>query len=308
MIPSHTDPARVVAVLGTNASGKSSLGVALAQRFNGEVISADSRQVYRRLQLGAGKLTTDEMAGVRHHLIDVIDVDKEYSVADYQADAYAAIDDIVTRGKLPIVVGGTGLYLDAVLSGYELVGAAPDPERRAELEALGVQELVGLLRLRDPDAAGRVDVKNRRRLIRAVEIADAGFAYGETRRRAPRYVTLKLGLTWPQEILDRRIGERLRRRLDRGMVDEGRELLGSGVTAERLDQLGLEYRYIARYLNGEYPSEAVFVEELERAIRRFARRQLSWFRREPEIVWLHPEAGNYLAEAVNLVEDFVPER
>jgi tRNA dimethylallyltransferase len=189
-----------------------------------------------------------------------------------------------------------------------LVGATPDPERRAQLEASDVDDLVALLRSRDPDAAERLDVRNRRRLIRAIEISDAGFAYHETRRQSPRYDTLKLGLTWPRGVLRRRIGERLRRRLDEGMVDEGRGLLRSGVTVERLDQLGLEYRYIARYLAGEYASEVAFVEDLERAIRRFARRQLAWFRRDPDIIWLHSEGGDYMAEADRLVEEFVVER
>jgi tRNA dimethylallyltransferase len=297
--------ARVVAVVGTNASGKSSLGVALARAFDGEVVSADSRQVYRGLELGAGKLTRDEMAGVPHHMLDVVDVMDRYSLADYQAQAYAAIDGIAARGRLPIVVGGTGLYVDAVLDGYELVAATPDEARRTRLEGATTAELVDLLRERDPDALEHLDAGNRRRLIRAIEIAEAGYAYRDTRRRSPRYRTLKLGLAWPKPVLHDRISARLASRIEAGMIDEGRRLLRSGVTAERLEELGLEYRYIARYVRGEYDSEDAFRADLERAIRRFARRQVAWFKRDPEIVWLEPERGDHAAAAHRLVEELL---
>jgi len=296
--------AKAVAIVGTNASGKSALGVAIALRFGGEIISADSRQVYRGLDIGTGKLTRGEMQGIRHHLIDVMDLGTRYSVADFQKSAYGLIDEITARGSLPIIVGGTGLYVRSVVDGYQLTRARPDLALRDRLERLTNDELHQLLSELAPDAARTIDPRNRRRIIRAVEIREQGFAFKTSHVNAPQYKFCQLGLTWPRDVLRERIKARLRKRLDEGMVQEVRSLLSEGVSLERLDALGLEYRFAARFLRGEYAGEEELFEELSRAIYRFAMRQLAWFRRDHSIVWLD-HSKDYEAQAFGLIESFL---
>ncbi|HEY6781536.1 MAG TPA: tRNA (adenosine(37)-N6)-dimethylallyltransferase MiaA [Thermoleophilaceae bacterium] len=293
-----------MAVVGTNSSGKSALGIELARRVGGEVVSADSRQVYRGLDLGTGKVTSAEMAGVPHHLLDVVDPGEPFSLAAYQRLAYAAIDALVERAVTPLLVGGSGLYARAVVEGYQLVDAEPDPARRAELQSWNDERLLAELERLDPTAAEQLDLPNRRRLVRAVEIAEAGHVRADTRRRQPRYRTLLLGLTWPRPVLDERIATRLRARMDAGLVAEVEGLLAAGVEADFLEGLGLEYRFTIRYLRGEYASEDELFEHANRAVCRFARRQLSWFRRDEEIVWLDCD-GDYVEQAAGLVERFL---
>jgi tRNA dimethylallyltransferase len=294
----------VIAIVGTNASGKSKLSVHLAHRLDGEIVSGDSRQVYRRLDLGTGKLSHTERDGIRHHLLDVAEPGTAYNVVQFQRDAYEAIDDISLRGMTPIVVGGTGLYMDAVTEGYQFVGVAPDPDRRRVLAESSLQQLLQLLSELDPTAVDMVEQGNQRRLIRAVEMAEAGFRYADTRRRSPRYHTLKLGVRWSPDTLRERIGTRLRARLDVGMVEEVQGLLDSGVSESWLHALGLEYRITLRYIRGEYRSFDDYVLDLERGIRRFARRQSAWFKRDPLVHWLDTER-DYLAEAVVLSDRFI---
>jgi tRNA dimethylallyltransferase len=300
-------PARppVVAIVGTNASGKSELAVTLAKVFEGEVVSADSRQVYRDLDIGTGKLTESEMRGVPHHLIDVADVDTtRFSLADFQRLAYRAIDDIQHRGRVPFLAGGTGLYVRAIVEGYQLVAAAPDLQRRAALERLSAEELFGLLATYDKSVADGVDPRNRRRIIRAIEILEQGVDYPLMPSNAPRYRVLQLGITWPPTVLRERIEARLARRMREGMVAEVAGLLARGVPLATLDSLGLEYRHVARLLTGDYRDEQELFDKLRTAIYRFSRRQLSWFRKDETIVWLDTER-DFAAEAVSLVRDFL---
>ncbi len=296
--------AKAVAIVGTNASGKSALGVAVALRFGGEVISADSRQVYRGLDIGTGKLTRDEMRGIRHHLIDVMDLDTRYSVADFQKSAYGLIDEITVRGRLPIIVGGTGLYVRSVVDGYQLTRARPDLALRDRLEQLTNEELHQRLSELAPDAAQAIDPRNRRRIIRAVEIREQGFPVKTSHINAPQYKFRQLGLTWPRDVLRERIRTRLRERIDAGMIDEVRNLLNDGVSFARLDGLGLEYRFVARFLQGEYASEEELFDELSRAIYRFAMRQLAWFRRDRSIEWLD-HAQDHEQQAFDRIENFI---
>jgi tRNA dimethylallyltransferase len=296
--------ARAVAIVGTNASGKSALGVAAALRFGGEIISADSRQVYRGLDIGTGKLTRDEMQGVRHHLIDVMDLGTRYSVADFQKSAYGLIDEVTARGRLPIIVGGTGLYVRSVVDGYQLTRARPDLALRDRLEQLTNEELHHRLTELAPDAAKTIDPRNRRRIIRAVEISEQGFSFKTSHVNAPQYEFCQLGLTWPRDVLRERIKARLRERLDEGMIEEVRNLLDEGVSFSRLDALGLEYRFVARFLQGGYANEEELFDELSRAIYRFAMRQLAWFRRDKSILWLD-HTKDFQEQAFELIESFI---
>ena len=292
---------KVVAVVGTNASGKSALGIELAKRYGGEVISADSRQVFKGLDLGSGKVTAEEMQGVVHHLIDVREPNEFFSMADFQKMSYAAIEDIRARGRLPMIVGGTGLYVDSVLDGYVLSDKEPDLAYRAELEKLTTPELYDMLMGLMPDA--QVDRYNRNRVMRMIERIHDGDSAVPTKEK--RYESLRLGVSWPRDVLGQRIDERLERRLQEGMIEEVQGLMDRGATTEFLLGLGLEYRFITQYLLGEMGREEM-LEKLAIAIKQFAKRQMTWFRRNPDIVWLDM-AGDYVGQACEAVEAFLKE-
>ena len=291
---------KVVAVVGTNASGKSALGVELAKKYGAEIISADSRQVFRGLDLGSGKITPEEMQGVPHHLIDVREPNEFFSMADFQRMSYAAIDDILARGRLPMIVGGTGLYVDSVLDGYLLSDREPDLAYRAELEKLTTPQLYDMLLTLVPDA--QVDRNNRNRVMRMIErIHDGDDAVPG---KEPRYRSLRLGVSWPREVLAQRIDERLKTRVQQGMIDEVQGLMDRGATKEFLLGLGLEYRFITQYLTGEIPDRDEMLRLLAIAIKQFAKRQMTWFRRNPDIVWLDM-AGDPYAQACEAIEAFL---
>ncbi len=292
---------KLIVILGTNASGKSELGVRLARQFGGEIVSADSRQVYRGLDLGSGKISQADAAGIRHHLIDVVDPQETFSLAQFQAQAYSAIEEIAQRGKRPLLVGGTGLYISAIVEGYELVDVPPNETLRAELETLSAEALAQRLKDADPEAARRVDLSNPRRVIRALEIAAAGLPHGEAQKRSPRFGCLQLGLTWPREVLAERIERRLESRLASGMIEEVVALKARGVTDDRLDWFGLEYRFIARFLRREIPSLEELRKQLGTAILKFAKAQVTWFKRDKRILWLDP-FGDYFQEACERIE------
>ena len=294
---------KLIVIAGTNASGKSGLGVELALRYGGEIVSADSRQVFRGLDLGSGKIAPEEMKGVPHHLIDVCDPGDFFSMHDFQRLAYGAIDGIIARGRLPFLVGGTGLYVACVTEGYVMSDNPPDLEYRAYLETFETPELFGMLVKAVPDTD--VEPKNRNRVMRLLEKLHAGDDH--VPHSQPRYECLKLGVTWDRETLKKRIDERLQRRLDAGMIDEVRGLIDRGVSVGFLKKLGLEYRYITQYLIGEIPSEAEMVELLATAIKQFAKRQMTWFRRDKGITWLDM-TGNPVAQACEAIDGFLGEK
>ena len=293
---------KLIVVLGTTACGKSGLGVELAKRFDGEIVSADSRQVYKGLDLGTGKVTEEEMEGVPHHMLDVVEPNQPYSVADFQAGAYAAIDDILARGRRPFLVGGTGLYVRAVTEGFTFTDARPDPALRAELEGKTTEELYALLREKTGVTLTGGEENNRHRLMRSVEKALSG--RWESPPPCPRYDCLLLGVTFPREAVCRRIDARLQARIDAGMLDEVAELRANGATDAFLEGLGLEYRYILRYLTGQIPTLDGLRDELGRAIKRFAKRQMVWFKKDRDVLWLDME-GDFLTQAVRAVEGFL---
>lgn len=293
---------KLVVILGPTACGKSGLGVTLAKKYGGEIVSADSRQVYRGLDLGTGKIMPDEMEGVPHHLLDVAEPGEQYSVARFQQEAYAALDGIVDRGRLPFLVGGTGLYLRSVAEGYVFHEAPPDPGLRAELEALPTEAL----RQRLLDAGVELDVdawNNRPRLVRLTEKLQSGGDPHAEAERGPRYEVLTLGVAYPREVVCQRIDKRLVARLDAGMAEEVHALRSQGVSDDFLYGLGLEYRYILRHLTGELTREEL-IDELGKAIKRFAKRQVSWFKKDKDVHWLDMSADP-IAEATGLIDAFL---
>lgn len=291
---------KVVAVVGTNASGKSALGIQLAKQFEGEIISADSRQVFRGLDLGSGKVTTEEMQGVPHYLIDVREPGEFFSMADFQKMSYEKIEEIRARKHLPMIVGGTGLYVDSVLDGYQLSDQEPDLAYRAELEKLTTPALYAKLVMLVPDV--NVEKNNRNRVMRMLErIHDGDNAVPS---KQARYDSLRLGVSWERDVLAKRIDERIRMRLEQGMIEEVQGLLDSGVSRDFLLGLGLEYRYITQYLIGEIPDRDDMLAQLAHAIKKFAKRQMTWFRRNPDIIWLDMQGDAY-AQACDEIEKFL---
>ena len=294
----------LVVVLGPTASGKSALGIVLAQRFQGEIVSADSRQVYRGLDIGTAKVTPEEQALIPHHLLDVADPREIYTVSQFQQQAIAAINDILARGRQPFLVGGSPHYIQAVVDHLDIPRVPPQPELRAQLEARPLSELVAQLLELDPHSAATIDRNNPRRVIRALEVClVTGRPFSQQRAvAAPLYRSLLLGVEWPRDVLYRRIDARVDERMRQGMVQEVRHLLEQGIGHERLEALGLEYRYISRMLRGEFSSEDEMVQRLKYAIHDFTRRQLTWFRRDKRIVWM--ENGD-VEKAEAVVREFL---
>jgi tRNA dimethylallyltransferase len=291
---------KLVVVLGPTASGKSGLGISLAQRFDGEIVSADSRQVYRGLDIGTAKITPEEQLLVPHYVLDVADPRQVYTVAQFQRDAIAAINDILEREHQPFLVGGSPHYIQAVVDNLDIPRIEPQPELRAQLENHPLPELLTQLEQLDPQSAATIDRNNPRRVIRALEVnLISGKPFSQQRNMAkPLYRSLLLGIEWPREVLYRRIDARVDERMRQGMVHEVQKLLDEEVSHERLEALGLEYRYISRLLRGEFRDEDEMVERLKYAIHDFTRRQLTWYRKDKRIVWIEGEDGGRAKEIV----------
>ena len=295
---------KLIVITGTNASGKSSLAIELAKKFDAEIVSADSRQVYKGLDLGSGKVTKEEMQGVPHHLIDVASPNEFFSLVDFQKRAYEAIDDIIKRKKPAFLTGGTGLYINAVVDGYNINAKAPNPAIRNEIASKSLEELIKVLKDKYPEALESVDLKNKRRVERACERAISGDTKNPVNK--PRYETLLIGVTWPRDVLYERIRIRLDKRLDMGMINEVENLRLLGATDEFLYSLGLEYRYILMYLRGEFASYEDFYNKLFMEIRHLAKEQMTWFRKRKDINWINMEDSPF-DEASNLIQAFLQE-
>lgn len=285
---------KILAVVGPTAVGKSDLAVELALQFNGEIISADSRQVYTGLDIGTGKITTEEMEGVPHHLLDVSDPNNQLTVTEYKEKAETAIRDILSRGKIPILVGGTGLYIEAVIDDMTYPEVPPNKKLREELEKKTTEELNALLEEKDLRRFTEIETNDRTRIIRALEIIDALGAVPPQERKESPYDALLIGLDLPKEKLNERIEKRLLKRLDEGMLEEIKNL---NLPKERLEALGLEYRYGARYLRGEINKEEL-IETLTTKIRQYAKRQRTWFKRDERIRWFEPQETKKIEQVV----------
>ena len=303
---------KAIVILGTTASGKTGLGVRLAYELDGEIVSADSRQVYRGMDIGTGKDLKEYVVDgqeIKYHLIDIADPREKFSVASFQKLAFEAIDDILLRGKLPIVVGGTGQYLEAVVDNYVLSEAKPDEDLRKKLEKLSIDELYNKIESLNKAFALNInesDRKNKRRLIRYVEVLSVSHGDFEPKKdqENSKYEFLVLGLTWPKEVLHERIDKRLKERLEKeGMVEEVQDLNRQGISLERLEEFGLEYKYIAKYLKDEMEYDEM-INRLAREIKKFAKRQMTWYRRWEKqgrkIYWI-----NSKNEAMELIKKFL---
>jgi tRNA dimethylallyltransferase len=296
----------VVAVVGPTAAGKSDLAVELASRFPGEVVNADSMQVYRGMDIGTAKPTPVERKGVRHHVLDVLDVAEPATVAEFQSLARAAIDDCLGRGVLPVVVGGSALYVRAVLDRFEFPGT--DPALRARLErdlaVVGARGLHERLTNVDPGAAAAILPTNGRRIVRALEVVElTGRPFSATLpNRTYLYDrVVQLGLDVPRDVLDRRIEERVDRMWRAGLVDEVRTLEEAGLRDSRTARRALGYVQVLAFLAGEYDEAEARARTIQ-ATRRFARRQDAWFRKDPRISWLRFDADDLVDQALDRLD------
>ncbi|MBI2120321.1 MAG: tRNA (adenosine(37)-N6)-dimethylallyltransferase MiaA [Parcubacteria group bacterium] len=292
---------KLIAILGPTSSGKSDLAVEIAEQWNGEVVSADSRQVYRGLDIGTGKITASEMRGIPHHLLDVADPKEQYSVVRYKRDAEKAIDDILSRGKLPILCGGTGLYIDAVCDNAVTPETLPNEDLRAELGTKSAEELFSMLQKLDPARAGKIDPKNPRRLIRAIEIARDLGSVPPIAVHHPKCDVLRIGIRTDQDALRARIEARLEKRLENGMLEEAESLRKDGLSFERMSEIGIEYRHMAEYLQGNITLEEMKNEILFKS-GQYAKRQMIWFKRDERIKWFPVD---YTIDIFSLIKNFV---
>ncbi len=274
----------ILVILGPTAGGKSDLAVVLAKKLNGEVVSADSRQVYKGLDIGTGKITKKEMQGVPHYLLDVVTPEKNFSVSKYQALAYEVIDNILKRGKLPILCGGTGFYIQSIVDGFILPEVKIDQTLRAKLAKLKSEDLYRILFKIDPKRAMNIDPKNKVRLIRSIEIIKALGVVPKIKTN-PRYSALSIGLKFSDDILKKRINKRLLKRLKQGMLEEAEDLHANGLPWKRMETLGLEYRYMAYYLQKKISKEEM-IRQINTVSWHYAKKQMTWFKRDKRVWWI----------------------
>lgn len=275
---------KVLVIVGPTASGKTSLSIKLAKQFAGEVISADSRQVYRKLDVGTEKVSAAEMEGVPHHLLDVVDVYQVYTAVDYARDGQAAIASIAERTHLPIVAGGTFFYIDALLGHTTMPKVPPNLAQRAELEDMSLEALQAKLQALDPSRAAVIDMKNPRRIMRALEIASALGSVPPLPSTQSPYDVLTIGIQTDRTALRARIRARAQQALGKGLIEETTSLLASGVSKERLGEIGLEYRIIMEYIDGTLTDEQL-IQKLEEKNWQYAKRQLTWLKRDESVEW-----------------------
>ena len=291
---------KMIVICGPTASGKSALAVEIAKAIGGEIISADSRQVYRGMDLGTGKVTKKEMAGVPHYMLDIADPKRQFSVAQFVKKAQRIAKDISKRGKVPIVCGGTGFYIDTLVQGNALPEVPPNTELRKELSVLSKEQLLARLLTLDSERAETVDVQNPVRLVRAIEIATV---LGSVPKvfTDPQWNVLYIGLDTKDDNLKERIHARLLARIRQGMIKEVSGLHEAGLSWKRLYSFGLEYRFVADYLKKNISKEQM-ITDLYSATWQYAKRQRTWFKRNKNIIWLDPTKKATLSKATSLAK------
>ncbi len=289
---------KIIVVLGPTATGKSDIAVAIAKKFNGEIVSADSRQVFCGMDLGSGKITRKEMAGIPHYLLDVANPKTIFSVVKYKELAEKAIEKIIMKGKTPIICGGTGFYIDSIVKNISLPEVKLNKKLRNRLEKYSAEKLFEILKKLSPNRAKNIDKNNKVRLIRAIEIAKTIGEVPQIVEKPNKYDFIFIGLDTDNDVLKERIEKRLLKRIKLGMIEEIAKLHKLGVSWKRLESFGLEYRQTALYLQGEITKEEM-VEKLKSEIWHFVKRQRTWFKRNKKINWFEPKQLSRIVKAVN---------
>ncbi len=289
---------KILVILGPTATGKSDLAVKLAIKFNGEVISADSRQVYKGLDIGAGKITKKEMGGIPHHLLDVTNPKKTFTVVDWKKQTENKIDEILSRGKLPIVCGGTGFYIQSIVDGIILPEVTPNPKLRKDLGKKSLDELIKILKKMDPERLKNIDTKNPVRLIRAIEIATSLGKVPKLIKNKTPYEILQIGLDSKDVILKNKINARIISRMKKGMLKESVNLHKNGLSFKRMESLGLEYRLLSQLIQKQI-NKKEFIEKLQNEIWQYVKRQRTWFRRDKKIKWFEPEEAVKIEKVIH---------
>ncbi len=308
---------KIIVILGQTATGKSDFAVEIAKNIDGEVISADSRQVYEDMDLGTGKITKKEMQKVPHHLLDVASPTTTFSVSKYKKMADKKIAEIIKNEHVPIICGGTGFYIDAVIDDVILPAVKPDKKLRKELEKKSKEELFVILKKLDKNRAETIDKNNPVRLIRAIEIAKTlGSVPALEKSDESKYNVIKIGLTMPDEVLKERIYKRLGARIKAGMIKEVQNLYNRGISWRKLENFGLEYRYCALFLQGKFGdtnpttlklrgAREEMIEKLNTEIWHYAKRQKTWFKRDKNTIWIDPREIHEKALALKKIKDFL---
>ena len=279
---------KILAIIGPTASGKTRLSIDLAKKFNGEIISADSRQVYKGLNIGTEKATKKEMRGVPHYLIDVCEPSDTFTVHDFKNQTEDAIREITSHSKLPIVTGGTGFYIDALLYGTDFPEVLPNDSLRKELEQKSKVELFSILEEKDPERAKTIDSHNKRRLIRTLEIIEKLGSVPEIAVREDVYDTLMIGIKTSDHKLKEKIEERVGEALKKGLIDEIKLLRNNRISDERINEFGLEYRVGLEFLNNEI-SDTDMKEKIIGELWKYVKRQRTWFKKNKDILWFEAE-------------------
>ncbi len=294
----------LIVIVGPTSSGKSALSLELAEEFHGEIVSADSRQIYRGMNVGTNKPTPEEQARVPHHLLDVAEPDSTYTVAEFKEAALSAIRHIHARNKLPFLVGGTGLYVQVVVDNLDLPNVPPQQKLRQELELLTIEQLRTRLKACDPVGAEKIDLHNRRRIIRAIEVSEtAGVPFSDLRKAGtPEFDPLMLGVYQEPEVMRQRLRISGQWRLDHGILEEMQRLNSEGISWDQFESFGLEYRRYAQYFEGKLG--LVEASELaQKDLFAFAKRQITWFKRDKRIRWISTEDN-----ASAIVSDWLMQR
>jgi tRNA dimethylallyltransferase len=294
---------KIIVILGQTATGKSDFAVQVAKKIGGEIISADSRQVYKGLDIGTGKITKKEMGSIKHYLLDVATPARTFTVQDFKTKAEKAIKEIYKKSKVPIICGGTGFYIDALVSGQILPEVPPNKKLRQELYQLDPIGLTWYLEKLDPERAKTIDKNNKVRLIRAIEIAKALGKVPNSITK-PKYDVMYIGLRLPDEVLKEKIHMRLFARIKEGMVKEVENLHKKGLSWERMNDLGLEYRYVSEFLQGKL-TKAEMLEKLNTEIWHYAKRQKTWFKRNKKITWIDPREKAEKEKIIRKVKEFL---
>lgn len=290
--------AGIIIIVGPTASGKSDLAIKIARKLKGEIISADSRQVYKGMDIGTGKVSREERRMTKHHLIDIASPKKVFTADNFKKYGQRAIDEIIAKDKQPIIVGGTGFYIDTLLGKITTPLVPPNPKLRKELEKKSLESLLRTLEKLDPERFNNIDRKNKRRIIRAIEIIKTtGKPVPKLEPKESEYKIIWLGIKINKLKLEKNIETRLKKRFKMGMINEVKKLIDSGVSHKRLEDLGLEYRYISRFLKGQINKKELS-EQLFLEIKRYSKRQATWFKKNKEINWI----SNY-SEALAILKN-----